>query len=157
MRRTVGSEALVREIGDLWDVVGFVLTSLVFLLIGFAVRLPSLLGSGAAVVVGTGAVVAGRALMVYLPAAAVRLWSGTAALPRGWVHVIFWSGLRGAIALAAALSLPADFPERELLQQISFGIVLVTLLVQGAGAPIVVRWALRGAEGPTALRSAERS
>ena len=157
MRRTAGSQVLVREIEDLWDVVAFILTSLVFLLIGFAVRPSSLIGAGGAVAVATGAVVVGRALIVYLPAAAVRLWRRAQVVPRGWTHVIFWSGLRGAIALAAALSLPADFPERELLQQISFGIVLVTLLVQGAGAPIVVRWALRGAEGPTALRSAERS
>jgi monovalent cation:H+ antiporter, CPA1 family len=151
MRRTLGAEALVREIEDLWDVVAFILTSLVFLLIGFAVHLPSLLGAAAGIAVGTGAVVLGRALIVYVPAAAVRLGSREA-LPRGWVHVIFWSGLRGAIALAAALSLPADFPERELLQQVSFGIVLVTLLVQGAGAPLVVRRALR-ADRSTALRS----
>jgi monovalent cation:H+ antiporter, CPA1 family len=154
MRRTAGSDALVRETLDLWDVVAFILTSLVFLLIGFAIRLPSLFSAGAGVVVGTAAVVAARALIVYLPAAAVRLWTPARAVPRGWAHVIFWSGLRGAVALAAALSLPADFPQRELLQQISFGIVLVTLLVQGAGAPLVVRLALRGARGPTALRSA---
>ena len=154
MRRTAGAEALVKEIEDLWDVVAFVLTSLVFLLIGFAIRLPSLLNVGSAVAVGTGALVAARALIVYAPAAAVHLWTPARALPRGWAHVIFWSGLRGAIALAAALSIPADFPERELLQQISFGIVLVTLVVQGTGAPLVVRLALRGARGATALRSA---
>ena len=153
MRRTAGADVLVREIGDLWDVVAFILTSLVFLLIGFAVRLPSLLGTGGAVAIGTGAVVVARALMVYVPAAAVRLWTGAHALPRGWAHVIFWSGLRGAVALAAALSLPEDFPQRDLLQQISFGIVLVTLLAQGASAPLVVRLALRGAVRPTALRS----
>jgi CPA1 family monovalent cation:H+ antiporter len=155
MRRTEGADALVHEIEDLWEVVAFVLTSLVFLLIGFAIRLPSLLSAGAAVAVGTGAVVAARALIVYVPAAAVRRWTPARAVPRGWTHVIFWSGLRGAIALAAALSLPRDFPERELLQEIGFGIVLVTLLVQGAGAPLVVRLALRGARGPTALRSGE--
>jgi CPA1 family monovalent cation:H+ antiporter len=152
MRRTAGAELLVREIDDLWEVVAFVLTSLVFLLIGFAIRLPSLLNAGTAIIVGTAAVVAARALIVYLPALAVRLWAPARRVPRGWAHVIFWSGLRGAVALAAALSLPADFPQRELLQQISFGIVLVTLLVQGAGAPFVVRIALRG-KRPTALRS----
>ncbi len=153
MRRTAGSEAVVREMEHLWEVVAFILTSLVFLLIGFAVRLPPLLEAAAAVAVGTGAVLAGRALIVYLPAAAVRLWSPAEAFPRGWVHVIFWSGLRGAIALAAALSLPTDFPQRELLQQVSFGIVLVTLIVLGSGAPLVVRRALRGGDGSTALRS----
>lgn len=153
MRRTARSDVLVSEIEDLWDVVAFILTSLVFLLIGFAIRIPSLLSAAAGIVVATAAAVAARALIVYLPAAAVRIGSPARALPRGWAHVIFWSGLRGAVALAAALSLPADFPQRELLQQISFGVVLVTLLVQGAGAPLVVRRALRGAESPTALRS----
>lgn len=153
MRRTAGAEALVREIEDLWEVVAFILTSLVFLLIGFAVHLPSLLAVGGAVLVGTAAVVVGRALMVYLPAAALRLWTGARPLPDGWAHVIFWSGLRGAIALVAALSLPADFPQRELLQQISFGIVVLTLLVQGASASVVVRRALGGAHGRSALRS----
>ena len=44
--------------------------------------------------------------------------------------------------LAAALSLPADFPARELVQEVSFGIVLVTLVVQGTTASLVVRRAL---------------
>ena len=155
MRRTAGSETLVREIEDLWEVVAFVLTSLIFLLIGFAIRLPTLVTAASAIAIGTGAVVAARALLVYVPAAAVGLWARTAAVPRGWAHVIFWSGLRGAIALAAALSVPTDFPDRARIQQISFGIVLVTLLVQGAGAPLVVRRAFGGAERATALRSAE--
>jgi CPA1 family monovalent cation:H+ antiporter len=154
MRRTQGSNPLVREIEDLWDVVAFILTSVVFLLIGFAMRLPSLLGAGAGVIVGTAAIVAARALIVYVPAAAVRIWTPARAVPRGWAHVLFWSGLRGAVALAAALSLPADFPQREQLQQISFGIVLVTLLVQGMTAPLIVRRALGDADSPTALRSA---
>ena len=155
MRRTAGAETLVREIEDLWEVVAFVLTSLIFLLIGFAIRLPALVTAAPAIAIGTGAVVAARALLVFVPAAAVGLWARTGAVPRGWAHVIFWSGLRGAIALAAALSVPTDFPDRARIQQISFGIVLVTLLVQGAGAPLVVRRALGGAERATALRSAE--
>jgi CPA1 family monovalent cation:H+ antiporter len=154
MRRTADSETLVREIEDLWDVVAFVLTSLVFLLIGFAIRLPTLLGAGSAVVIATAAAVLARALIVYVPAVAAGLVARARPVPHGWAHVIFWSGLRGAIALAAALSLPADFPQRELLQQVSFGLVLVTLLVQGAGASLVVRRALAGAERSTAVRSA---
>ena len=43
---------------------------------------------------------------------------------------MFWSGLRGAVAVAMALALPADIPQRALLQQIVFGVVLFTLLVQ---------------------------
>ena len=59
----------------------------------------------------------------------------------GWLHVIFWSGLRGAVSTALALSLPADFPNRTQLQGITFGVVIFTLLVQATTAEVVVdRW-----------------
>jgi monovalent cation:H+ antiporter, CPA1 family len=62
-------------------------------------------------------------------------------LPLGWLHVIFWSGLRGAVSTALALSLPADFPNRAQLQEITFGVVIFTLLVQAITAEVVVdRW-----------------
>jgi len=52
-------------------------------------------------------------------------------LPRGWATVITWSGLRGAVSFAAALSLPTSVPHRDLLLTLTFGIVLFTLLAQG--------------------------
>jgi len=62
-------------------------------------------------------------------------------LPLGWLHVIFWSGLRGAVSTALALSLPADFPNRVQVQGITFGVVVFTLLVQATTAEVVVdRW-----------------
>jgi CPA1 family monovalent cation:H+ antiporter len=62
-------------------------------------------------------------------------------LPTSWLHVIYWSGLRGAVSTALALSLPADLPNRSLLQGITFGVVLFTLLVQATTAELVVaRW-----------------
>ena len=54
-----------------------------------------------------------------------------APVPAGWLHVLFWGGLRGAVAVAMALALPADIPQRALLQEVTFGVVLFTLLVQG--------------------------
>jgi len=77
----------------------------------------------------------GRALIVYvLLGGAARLAplpGLEARLPIGWLHVLFWSGLRGAVAVAMALALPSDLPQRALLQEITFGVVLFTLLVQG--------------------------
>src|SRR5205823_13045500 len=46
-------------------------------------------------------------------------------------HVLFWGGLRGAVALAAALSLPRDFPARDQLLAMTYGVVLFTVLAQG--------------------------
>ena len=59
---------------------------------------------------------------------------------------MFWAGLRGAVAVAAALSLPIDVPQRALLQEVTFGIVLFTLLVQGTTAGLVLRRSGAGVE-----------
>ena len=73
-------------------------------------------------------------------------------MPLGWLHVVFWSGLRGAVSTALALSLPVDFPDRAALQGITFGVVLFTLLVQATTADVVVgRW---GRKPPRAAKAA---
>jgi len=51
-----------------------------------------------------------------------------------------WAGMRGAVSLAAALALPADFPARNELLFITFGVIFVTLVVQGLTLPAVIRW-----------------
>ena len=87
--------------------------------------------------IGIAAALAGRAVVAYgvglvLPQLGFRL-------SRAERHVIFWGGLRGAVALAAALSLPADFPYRAQLLAMTYGVVLFTLLVQGLTMAPVVR------------------
>lgn len=58
-----------------------------------------------------------------------------------------WAGFRGAVSLAAALSLPAEtsdghpFPFRDLIVAATFAVILVTLVVQGLSMPAVVRFA----------------
>ena len=55
-------------------------------------------------------------------------------IPNKWKHILYWGGLRGAITLALALSIP-DIglvgEQRFPLQSMAFGVVLFTLLVQG--------------------------
>jgi len=45
--------------------------------------------------------------------------------------VIVWGGLRGALALALALSLDSTFPERDRVLDLTFGVVVFSILVQG--------------------------
>jgi NhaP-type Na+/H+ or K+/H+ antiporter len=65
--------------------------------------------------------------------------------------VLVWAGMRGVVTLAAAQTLPADFPERSLLVLVAFGVAAGTLLVQGGTLPWVVRrLGLAGVEVPNA-------
>lgn len=121
----------------IWGGLALLLSALAFLAIGAAIDVGSLSSELRAIGVSVFAVLLARALFVYVPYVFIR-----SRAPIGWAHVVFWSGLRGAIAFAATLALPADLPQRQLLQNISFGIVLVTLIVQGVTAPLVVRIAL---------------
>lgn len=142
MRQDPALGQRVSEVESLWAWFAAALTSLTFLLIGVAIAPNALIGVATAILVGTLGVVGARATLVYLPAWLSTLRKDARGAPRGWAHVLIWAGLRGAVALAAALSIPEGFPERTSLQQISFGIILATLLVQGGTAPWVVRWAL---------------
>jgi len=54
---------------------------------------------------------------------------------------VAWAGFRGAVSLAAALAVPRDVPGRDRIVLVTFGVILVTLLVQGLSMPAVVRWA----------------
>jgi CPA1 family monovalent cation:H+ antiporter len=46
-------------------------------------------------------------------------------------HVLFWGGLRGALALALALTLPQDLPERDAIIRITFAVVAFSVFAQG--------------------------
>ncbi len=146
----------IEALDTVWGYVAFALTAIVFLVVGLKITPIGLLGVTGAIAWGTFGILAGRAVIVYGIVGGLsslnRRLRGAAHFPLRWRHVVFWSGLRGAIAVAAALSLPLDFPERALLQQITFGVVLVTLLVQGGSARLVIRAALgpNGDGEPTA-------
>ncbi len=144
--RRIGMSARTQEaIDTVWEFLSFLLTAIVFLLVGLAITARDLVEAGPAIAVGILAVLVGRAIVVYglLGGAARLVRRSRGAMPRGWLHVLFWSGLRGAVAVALALSLPDAFPQRSLLQAITFGIVLFTLIVQGG----TIRWVVDRALG----------
>lgn len=142
--RRYGLSPRAREIiDDVWEFLAFLLTGLVFLLIGLAITLERLEAAAVPIAWALAAITLGRAVVVYgllggAFALSERLGLGPR-LPLGWLHVIFWGGLRGAVAVALALSLPGGVPQRDLLQGLTFGVVLFTLLVQGTTAPRLLR------------------
>jgi len=120
----------------IWEFLDFLANSLVFLLMGLALRpighmTITRLGWGVwwPLVVAIVAVSVARAVVVGV--VGVILAHTRRPLSPGWRLVLIWAGLRGAVSLAAALSLPPSLHGRDLLLTLTFGIVLFTILVQG--------------------------
>jgi CPA1 family monovalent cation:H+ antiporter len=140
-RGWIYSDGSERLLTDLWEFLAFAANAALFLLMGLTVHIAGLTKYPVSVLVGIIAALAGRAVVAY-GLGAVLSRSG---FPLGLAetHVIFWGGLRGAVALAAALSLPAEFPFRAQLLAMTYGAVLFTLLLQGLTiAPVVRRLGL---------------
>jgi CPA1 family monovalent cation:H+ antiporter len=150
-RRLAMSKRTRETIHIFWESIDFIVNSIVFLLIGIELQVVGaiklldptvLMAIGAVYVVS----LAARGLIVY-PLAFLygRHWPG------GWKHVVFWAGLKGSIPLALVLGLP-DSPLRDFLVPVVFGVVLVSLLLQGLTIPTLIRVAGVGAgEGHDAM------
>jgi Na+/H+ antiporter len=136
-----------------WKMIGFLLNGFAFVLIGL--QLPEILGGlggrppihvlGLAVLVSA-LVILTRILWVFasslLPGSPRQVIARRdPRLAERLTFVVSWAGLRGAVSLAAALALPASFPERNLILLLTFAVILVTLVGQGLTLPWVLRHA----------------
>jgi len=111
---------------NFWDYAAFLANSFVFLLIGLQIDLNILLTDWKAILWAILAVLVSRAASIYGLS-----WIGPG-IPIRYKHVLYWGGLRGAISLALALSLPPSLGlQGDQLKVMAFGVVLFTLLVQG--------------------------
>lgn len=132
-----------------WEYFAFLANSFVFILIGMSVANQPihLLGSAAAAVAIL-LVLAGRALSIYPLAASFgrSRWRLSAA----YQHSLFWGGLRGALALALALAVPATVPERGAIILTAFVVVAFSILAQGLTMPWLIKRLDLGRKQPVA-------
>jgi monovalent cation:H+ antiporter, CPA1 family len=148
-RRLGLSDRTIEALDTVWEFLAYLLTALVFLLVGLAIPAATLVGALPAIALAVVAVLAARALMVYGALGVIRRLTPSSRdrVPTTWIHIVFWSGLRGAIAVALALSLSPDVPDRAQIQQVAFGVVLFTLAVQATTAEqLIERLGIRRAE-----------
>ena len=142
---------------NVWTTIGFVLNSLVFILIGLempeivrqlgSVSLVQAIGYGTFI---TLVLIIARLFCTFGASAFTMFISryiATADSRPGWKGplIIGWAGMRGVVSLAAALSIPytlaggVAFPQRALILFITFVVIILTLLVQGLTLPLLVR------------------
>jgi CPA1 family monovalent cation:H+ antiporter len=112
-----------------WEYIAFVANSIIFLLIGSQEAQQDFHGLWAPVLVAVALVTLGRAVAIY-PLCAVFNRSPLE-VPIRQQHILFWGGLRGALALALALSLPEDLPRHDVIIVMTFAVVAFSVFAQG--------------------------
>jgi monovalent cation/hydrogen antiporter len=151
-QHTVLSAVTRTQARAVWDVIVFILESLIFILIGLSLRgvllrlgggwhsIPSLLPAVGAIIT---AVVVARFVWIfpatYIPRTLIPALRRRDPYPPVAVPIVMsWAGMRGVVSLAAALALPDGFPGRDFILATTFAVILVTVLVQGATlAPLI--------------------
>ncbi len=123
----------------LWEFAAFLANSLVFLLIGLAVEHVPLVQLGpASLTIIILLVLVARAVTVYPICAAFR--ATRMAVPMVEQHVLWWGGLRGALALALALALPPDMAQDGDILIATFAVVVFSVVVQGLTMEPLLRY-----------------
>jgi CPA1 family monovalent cation:H+ antiporter len=147
-----------RLLGDsMWEITTFLLNALLFIMLGL--QLPSILdalqGEASGTLIWWGVIVSltvivARIVWVF-PSTYIPRWLSRRIRERDpsppWQYpaAISWMGLRGAVSLAAALSVPAvtssgaPFPDRDLVIYLAFSVIIATLVFQGLSLPAVIR------------------
>ncbi len=121
-----------------WEYIAFALNSIVFLLIGFRVHMGDLLQAWLPIIAAYLAVTLGRAVIVLAVSGMLR--PTRSRLPGPWSAVLTWGGVRGGLSMVLALALPASLPHRDFLVTTTFGVVILSILVQGLTmAPLLRR------------------
>jgi CPA1 family monovalent cation:H+ antiporter len=124
---------------DFWEYAAFVANSLIFILIGMHVAHRNYFFIWLAALIAIGVVLLGRVIAVY-PLSLLFARSRWR-LPFAHQHILFWGGLRGALALALALAMPAEVPDRESIITVAFAVVAFSIVVQGMTVRPLIRWA----------------
>ena len=133
------SQAATNTVKETWGVIALVSNSLLFLLVGLSVDLNSLLGHADIVIAAILLVMIARASTIYtLVPATTRLFS----LPHvsmGERHIMWWGGLKGGLAIAIVLSVPNDLPGKDMLLNMTLGVVIFSLLINATTIRPLIR------------------
>jgi monovalent cation:H+ antiporter, CPA1 family len=113
-----------------WDYVAFLLNSVVFLLVGLDVPWSEVRGQLPGIVVAAVIALLARAVAVYGVLGLLHPLPWRVSFR--WQHLVVWSGLRGAVAVALALSLTETSSQFNSVRALVYGVVLLSILLQGA-------------------------
>lgn len=122
-----------------WEYLSYLANVLIFLMVGLQINLVALWASADLIAIVVGAMLVSRAIVIFGLIPILEKIQGGDSIELPFKKVMYWGGLRGAIALAIVLSLP-PFEYKDTLVAVVMGAVLFTLVVQGLSIEILVKW-----------------
>jgi CPA1 family monovalent cation:H+ antiporter len=134
---TTMSERTRASVENFWEFWAFLVNSVVFLLVGIEATYGGLKAAVGKVFVAYLAVFIARAVISHGLGALIH--RPRSPFPRSWRHLLTWAGLRGGLGMALALSVSPDLPGRDTLITITFGVVFLSLVIQGSTSNLAVR------------------
>ncbi len=129
-----------RSIRETWSVMVLVFNSLLFIMLGLSVDVFSLASYWRAILWAVVAVTIARAVSVY---GLIPMTTYCFALPKiklASQHIMWWGGLKGGLAIAIVLSIPNSVADKQLLTELTLGVVLLSLLVNASTIRPLIRW-----------------
>ena len=112
-----------------WEFLGFLVNSIIFMGIGIHLSNQDFSGALLPSIIAIILVTLGRAFAVY--ACCAVLGRSALRVESRHQHVLFWGGLRGALALALAVGLPSSVSNRDMIISVSFVVVAFSIFAQG--------------------------
>lgn len=128
-----------RFLYQLWAFNAYIANAMIFLLVGVTVTADMFTRQWLAMLLGIVAVLMARAIGIFVCVPWVSALPGVEAIDRPQQTLLFWGGVRGAVALALALSLPLSLDYWWTIQSITYGVVLFTLFVQAPSMQALMR------------------
>lgn len=125
------SPPVLEHMESFWEYFAYVCNSLIFLLVGLSVDMVLFVKNIGSALWAVGAVLVARAFVIYTFTPLAGRLKGVEAISRSFQTVMFWGGLRGALAIAMVLSIDDQIEQKPLLIVLAVGVVLFTLIVNG--------------------------
>lgn len=123
----------------LWEFNAYIANILIFLLVGITITVGMFTSHWLAMLIGVVSVLIARAIGIFVVLPLVSKLPYVEPISRGYQAIIFWGGLRGAVVVALALSIPIELEYWYTVQSIAYGVVLFTLFIQAPTIALIMK------------------
>ncbi|MFM1897660.1 MAG: hypothetical protein RLZZ385_2734 [Pseudomonadota bacterium] len=122
-----------------WELVSSICNTLLFILIGLSINLSHMAEVAVLLAATIILVNLARASVIYSLVPLTVKWFKLPSIKREEQHIMWWGGLKGGLAIAMVLSIPESVVQRQLLIDLTAGVVVFTLLVNAPSIRLLIR------------------